>query len=313
MPTGQPMNAAQARIIDPILSDHARGYSNASYVGQFLFPTVDMPTRAAKRIEFDRSSFRRRRTRRAPGAPINRLEFGYEGKPVALHQEALGAIIPIEHQQEAQMVPHIDLQQSAVNTVLAVIAMEKEIQQAEVARLAASYAAGNKSALAGDDKWSDVDSNPKVQIADAAEVIRARTGRRPNTLLLGPKPAKALSVHPKILDHFKYTTAEVATLKMLASYLDIDNVVRGDAIYDTDDVTTVDVWGNDAVLAYVPLEGERAMPVPSYGYTYQLAGHPLVEQIRWDADIRSWKNDVLDEFSAEMVGPDAGFLFQNCN
>lgn len=313
MPTGRPMNSAQARVIDPILSDHARGYSNASFVGQFLFPTVDMPTRAAKRIEFDRSSFRRRRTRRAPGTPINRLEFGYEGKPVALHQEALGAIIPIEYQQEAQEVPGIDLQQTAVDLVLASIAMEKEIQQAEVARNAASYANTNRSALAGADKWSADTSNPKVQIADAAEAIRARTGRRPNTLLLGPKPAKALSVHPKILDHFKYTTAEVATLKMLASYLDLDSVIRGDAIYDTDDVTTVDVWGNDSILAYVPPAGQRSMPLPSYGYTYQLSGHPLVEQVRWDPDFRSWKNDVIDEFSAELVGADAGFLFQNCN
>ena len=75
--------------------------------------------------------------------------------------------------------------------------------------------------------------------------------------------------------------------------------------------STVDVWGGDAVLAYVPPAGLRQMALPSYGYTYQLSGHPLVEPSRWDADIRSWKNDVLDEFSAELVGADAGFLFQD--
>lgn len=310
MTVGQQMNAAQARVVDPILTNHARGYTNAEMIGRFLFPQVTMPTRAAKRIEFDRSSFRRRRTRRAPGSQIARLEFGYEGKAVNLHQEALASVIPIEHQEEAGAIPGINLQQTGVDTVLAVIALEKEIQQAQVARNAASYASTNKVALSGDSKWSDPDSDPKTQVFDAKEVIRKRIGRRPNTLVLGGAVTSSLQKHPKLLDHFKYTNSSAVTMPMLQSYFDIENVVSGDAIYDTDDTTTVDVWGGDAILAYVPPEGMRAMPLPSYGYTYQLANHPLVEAVEWDGDIRSWKNAVLDEFSAELVGADAGFLFQ---
>lgn len=45
MPIGQQMNAAQARVVDPILTNHARGYTNAEMIGRFLFPTVTMPTR----------------------------------------------------------------------------------------------------------------------------------------------------------------------------------------------------------------------------------------------------------------------------
>lgn len=310
MPIGQQMNAAQARVVDPILTNHARGYTNAEMIGRFLFPTVTMPTRAAKRIEFDRSSFRRRRTRRAPGAPIARLEFGYEGKPVNLHQEALASVIPIEHQEEANEIPGINLQQTGVDTVLAVISLEKEIQQAQVARNAASYASTNKIALSGTNKWSSPDSDPKTQVFDGKEVIRSRIGRRPNTLVLGGKVTSSLQKHPKLLEHFKHTNSSAITIPMLQSYFDIENVVSGDAIYDTDDTTTVDVWGGDVIMAYVPPEGMRAMPLPSYGYTYQLANHPLVEAVEWDGDIRSWKNAVLDEFSAELVGADAGFLFQ---
>jgi len=304
------MNGSQVRVVDPILTQHARGYKNAEFVGEALFPTVVMPTRAAKRIEFDRSSFRRRRTRRAPGTQIAALEFGYEGKAVSLHQEALSAVVPIEHQEDAKVVPSIDLQQVSVDTVLAVIGLEKEIQQAEVARNAASYAATNKASLVGDFKWSDPDSDPKSQVFDAKEVIRKRIGRRPNTLVLAGGLTSALGKHPKILAHFAYTNSSAITIPMLMQYFDLQNVVSGDAIYDVDDATSVDVWGGDAILAYVPPVGQRQMALPSYGYTYELANHPLVEQSRYDADIRSWKNDVLDEFSAELVGADAGFLFQ---
>lgn len=306
-------NLAQARVVDPILTNHARGYQNAEFVGSALFPQVTMPTRAAKRIEFDRSSFRRRRTRRAPGTPIAALEFGYEGKPVQLHQEALSAVVPIEHQQEAQAVPGIDLQQDAVDTVLAVISLEKEIQQAATARNPAAYASTNKSALVGDAKWSDPDSDPQTQVAVAKEVIRKRIGRRPNTLVLAGGLFSALQTHPKIVAHFAYTNSATITLQMLATYFDVPNVVSGDAIYDLQDGTTVDVWGGDAILAYVApsTSGRRSMALPSFGYTYQLLNHPLVEASRFDADIRSWKNDVLDEFSPELVGADAGFLFQD--
>lgn len=305
------MNGSQVRVVDPILTQHARGYKNAEFVGEALFPTVTMPTRAAKRIEFDRSSFRRRRTRRAPGTQIAALEFGYEGKAVSLHQEALSAVVPIEHQEDAKVVPSIDLQQVSVDTVLAVIGLEKEIQQAEVARNAASYAATNKASLVGDFKWSDPDSDPKSQVFDAKEVIRKRIGRRPNTLVLAGGLTSALGKHPKILQHFAYTNSSAITIPMLMQYFDLQNVVSGDAIYDVDDATSVDVWGGDAILAYVPPVGQRQMALPSYGYTYELANHPLVEQSRYDADIRSWKNDVLDEFSAELVGADAGFLFKD--
>lgn len=310
MPTGTGMSAAQARVIDPILTQHARGYVNTDLVGRFLFPAVTMPTRAAKRIEFDRSAFHRRQTRRAPGARIAQLEFGYEGKPVALHQEALRSNIPFEHQQEADAVPGIDLAQTALDIVLAVIALEKEIQQAEVARNAALYPAENKLALAGTDKWSDPLSDPQEQMNDAVEVIRKRTGRRPNTLLVGATARGALKVHPKIRDHFKYTQTAAISNVMIAEYLDIPTVISGDAIYDTGDAVSVDVWGNDAILAYVPPEAMRNMALPSYGYTYQLAGQPVVEGTKWDDDSKSWYNDVIDEFSAELVGADAGFLFQ---
>ena len=310
MATGDQMNLAQVRVVDPILSTHARGYMNADMVGSALFPTVEMPTRGAKRIEFGRDAFRRRRTRRAPGTQIAQMTFGYEGKPVMLHQEALQAITPTEYQEEARAVPNIDLQRESVDVVLAVIALEKEIQQAEVARNAASYAATNKVALAGDFKWSDPDSNPKEQVFDAKEVIRKRIGRRPNTLLVAGGVGSALGKHPKILDHFKHTNSSAISLAMLASYFDIANVVSGDAIYDTDDATSVDVWGGDAILAYVPAAGQRNMRLPSYGYTYQLRGHPAVGAIDWDKDLLSWTNNVIDEFSAELVGADAGFLFQ---
>lgn len=305
------MNQDQARVVDPILTEHARGYSNGEFIGSILFPTVDMPTRAAKRIEFGREAFRRYATRRAPGANINQISFGYEGKPVALAQQALSAKTPVEHQDEAGAVPGIDLLRESVDLVLYVIAQEKEIAQAQAARTAASYANTNKLALVGDDKWSDPGSDPLIQVSDAKEVIRKRTGRRPNTMAIGGSLAAALRRHPIIREHYKHTTSSAISDEMLRTYFDLQTLAVGDAIYDQDDGTTVDVWGGDAILAYVPPKGARNMRLPAYGYTYQLRNHPFVEAPHYERGVRSWINDVFDEYSAELVGADAGFLFQN--
>jgi hypothetical protein len=305
------LSTDQARVVDPILTDHARGYTNAEFVGRVLFPQVDMPTRAAKRIQFDRASFRRYRTMRAPGAPIGQISFGYEGKAVSLTQHALSAVTPVEHQDEAGAVPGIDIQRENVDLVLAVIATEKEIAQATTARTAASYAASNKVALAGADKFSDETSNPLEVVSDFKETIRSRIGRRPNTLVLGGRVATILKRHPQLREHYKHTTSSTITDEMLRSFFDVAQLAVGDAIYDQEDGTTVDVWGNDLVLAYVPPTGARNMRLPSYGYTYQLRNHPFVEPPHYERGIRSWVNDVFDEYSAELVGADAGALIQN--
>lgn len=309
--TGQTMNAAQARVIDPILTEHARGYSNAEFIGFNLFPRVNMRTRAAKRLEFNREALRRLVTRRAPGSNLGRFTMSYRGVPVNLTQDGLQAVTPVEFVDEASEVPGIDLQMESVSVVMDVINLATEIIQAETARDAANYAASNRLALAGADRFTDPNSDPEVVIADAVETVRARSAKRPNTLALGPNVFRSLKVHPKIRDHFKRTSSAAISAAMLAEYFDIPNVYVGDAIYDVDDASSADVWGDDAILAYVPMEGQRSMRQPSYGYTYELPGHPFVEQTMYDYDSRSWKNNVINENSPELVGSDSGFLIQN--
>lgn len=306
------MNASQARVVDPILTNHARGYTQAGFIGDELLPIVNMPTRAAKRIEFGREAFRRYKIIRAPGAGISRIQVGYEGKPVALIQRALGATTPLEHIDEAAEVPGIDLLTENVNTVLAVIQLDREISQAESARNPAVYANTNKVALVGAAKWSDDASKPDVDVEDAKEVIRGRTGRRPNTLTVGAKVAARLRVHPRVQERFATKAHESVVISdaMLAQFFNVERVLVGDAIYDDDNGNQVDVWGNDAVLAFVPAKGQAGMRVPGFGYTYRLNGHPFVQPAYFDRNIRSWANDVFDEWSPELVGPDAGFLFQ---
>lgn len=309
-----PLNTRTAAVIDPILSTHARGYRNSEFISHLLFPRVTIPNRSMRVIKFGKESFRLMNTRRAPGADKKRVQYGYASDPVSLIQDALEGIVPIEHQEEAQAVPGIDLGQGAINMVLDIIDLGHELDAAQIARNTASYATSNRVALTGTDRWSNEASDPHADVAEAKEAIRRRIGRYPNTLTLGPSAFNALTRHPKVKEQFKYTGRESITAEMLAAYFNLKKVIVGAAVYlpetASDADPALDVWGDDAILAFVPDAGDN-FQVPSYGYTYDLRGYPQVRKPYLEERNDSWIYPTTTERRVLLTGAEGGFLFQN--
>ena len=310
----KPMNQRSAQVIDPILSTHARGYRNAEYIGHLLFPRVTIPNRSMHVLKFGKEAFRKYNTRRAPGAEKVRIQYGYAAESVALDQYALEAMVPVEHQEAAEQVPGIDLASGAINMVLDVTDLGLEYDLASLARDPAKYADSNKVELTGKQRWSDPTSDPLKDIDEAKDAIRRRIGRYPNVLTLGPTAFKALKRHPKIKEQFKYTSSQSITAQMLAAYFDLDQVIVGKAVFlpetsgENDDAQ--DVWGDDAILSYVPQAG-ATFQVPAFGYTYVLNGYPQVTQPYFENRNDSWIYPTKVERRPYLVGAEGGFLFQN--
>ncbi|WP_225341601.1 MULTISPECIES: major capsid protein [Agrobacterium tumefaciens complex] len=308
------LNQRSAAVVDPILSTHARGYRNSTFIASVLLPRVSIPNRSMQVIKFGKEAFRKLNTRRAPGAATKRVQYGYAAEPVALVQDSLEGIVPTEHQQEAEKVPGINLGAGAVNMVLDVLDLNLEIDSANIVRNPANYDNNHKVALVGASRWTDPASDPKGDFDEAKEVIRRSIGRYPNTLALGPNAGNALKNHPKIKEQFKYTSKESISDDMLAAYFEVKKVVVGAAVYLPETATDADlandVWGNDAILAYVPEAGDN-FQVPSFAYTYELQGYPQVEQPYYERPIKSWVYPTTVERRPILTGAEGGFLFQN--
>ena len=131
------MSLSAARVVDPVLTTAARGYVNPSFIGRYLFPTVQVGQRAGKVISFGKEAFRLYVTQRAPGQNVGRIQYGYLSNPYALVDHALAGVVPVELMQEANAVPGIDLGIGAINVVQQAIGMRLEIEQATLARNAA--------------------------------------------------------------------------------------------------------------------------------------------------------------------------------
>lgn len=312
MPQGQ-MTTSQARVVDPVNTEIAHGYQHPERTGNALFPIVNIAQRGQKVIKFDKRSFRSYNARRAPGANTKRVQFGYDSEPSALVQESLEGTVPWELMQDAAAVPGVDLSRDSVEEVMDILTLNLEREQAAMATDAANYATANKVALAGTDQWTDDTSDIETQMNDYREAVRKRIGAYPNVLQLGPRAFNALQVHSQVKDRFKYTGRESVTEEMLARFFNLDRVSVGKAVSLPDgaaeDADFVDVWGNNAILARVALTGPRVR-VPSYGYTYQLAGHPLVEMAYQDRNAKSWIYPLTWDRRPYMTGMDAGYLIQ---
>jgi hypothetical protein len=303
------MNASGVRVIDPILSTVAQGYQQADLVGSALFPRVPVEISGGQILEFGKESFKLYNARRAPGSGTKRISFGYLGKPFALVNEALEAPVPREFQRDAGVMPGIDLGQRAVLLCMRTMLLSLEAAQAALATDASQYDASHKITLAGASKWSDPASDPLAHIETGKEAIRQSVGIRPNTLLLSAQAFSAARNNPKIRDQYKYTTADSITVDMLARAFDVKRIVIGEAVVADDAGAISDIWGNNAVLAYVP-DSPSGLEEPSYGYTYTMTGHPAVEEPYYDNNAKSWVYGVSFERVPVLSGITSGYLIQ---
>lgn len=314
--TGLMLYAAQmtpggARVIDPILTTVAQGYKNADFVGNALFPVVPVDQRGGKIISFGKEDFQIYNTGRAPGANTKRVQFGYLAGNYSLEQHALEGLVPFEVMQEADQVPGIDMGKVAVMKTQNIIGLRTEKAQADLATNAANYAASNKATLAGAAQWSDYSgtSDPAKNVSDAIEVVRAKVGKRANTVVIGAAVFASCKNHPKIIDRIKHTGRDVVTTELLASLWDVKKVYVGDAVTADDAGNFTDVWGKNVVVAYTELGSLADMGLPSYGYTYRLRNNPGVELPYQDRSAKSWIYPVTDELSPVIAGALAGYLF----
>ncbi len=305
------MTKAEARVIDPVQTTYARGYTQPGFVGHVLFPTAEVTTRGAKMIKFGMDAFKQADTARAPGAPVRQHQLGYESDPINLAQHALQAMTPFELQDEAAATLSFDMHRDGLDETLEIIGLSKEVDQATVATTAANYDAAHVDTPAGGDLWTDPGSDPKAQIADGKETVRKKIGRNPNKMVLSPAAFSALDVHPQLFDIIKRSGGNAITAELLARFFDMEEVVVGGAVRANAAGGLTDVWGEGVVMGYVsaPMGGNRrSRRRPSYGYTHQLKNFPAVTETWYDRDFESYKSNVFDEYSVDMVGPDAGYL-----
>lgn len=304
------MSLKNQRIVDPVLTTLARGYSNAELIAQELFPVVFLPKSAAKIPVFGKEAFKIYNTERALRAKSNRISpEDLTSIDVSYTEHDLEYPVDVSEEEESIL----SKQKHGTGVVTSAIALRLEKMAADLASNPANYASSNKSALTTTGCWDHASSHPIVAIDNAKEAIRSKIGKRPNVMAIGAATYVALKNHADIIDRLKYSQKGIVTVEILQEILGIKKIVVGEAVYSNDKGTVItDIWGDVAILAYVSQASPelRSEYDPSYGYTCKKSGYPEVDtypEIGGKVDIV--RN--TDKFKPYIVGADAGFLFTN--
>lgn len=305
---------SNVRIVDPVLTNLALGYTNNEFVGQYLMPFVWVDKTRNKLPVFGKEAFRIYNTERALRAMSNRINPDGIGS-IDLVTDEHDLEYPIDYLESSEAAYNLEAQ--AALTTQQGIELRREKMIADMAQNTANYAASNRVTLSGTSQFTNAASDPLGVVETGKDAIRQKTGKRPNTMVIGASCLPSLRFHPQLTDKIKYTEKGIVRLASLRDLFEIDNIYVGEAIYANDADVFTDVWADNIVMAYVPKapsqQGvERNVYEPSYGYTPRRRGMPQVD-VRQE---NGGKIEVVrntDNFRPYIVGAEAGYLIKDVN
>lgn len=302
----------RVRVVDPVLTNLARGYRNAQYIGENLFPIAEIEKESGIIPLFGKEAFRLWATERAIRAKTNVMTADDAGTmDVVLREHDLA--YPIDYREKAEAM--FNEESKAAKRVKDAIDLGREVTAGRLAQDPDTYDAGAKVVLSGASQWSGGGGDPVKNIEDGKEVVRERTGMRPNTIVMGAAAYASLKFHPKLAAALGSQERKLITLEHLKSLFGVGDIFIGEALAADGRGATGDIWGDNVVLAYVARPGEGASSdhdIPSFGYTLRKQGMP--ETDKYDAE--GGKVEYVrhtDIYKVVVVGADAGYLIADTN
>lgn len=308
---------------NPVLTSILLGLGQGTMIAERMFPRLPQALSKVTLAQLGDERLRRYNLRRAPGTATKRVQIKYEGRTYEVNQYAVDVPIPRELIRESEaaarfnLTANLDISRIAMVTANDILALGYEIEAATLATDGDQYPAGHVLDLASGTKWSAETGTPVSDISDAMELIRKKIGKRPNTLTLSADAAHAIRHNKEVRGYLPSTQMGPASLDQLKSILGLADIHVGDAVWINDDDEGADVWGNHAVVAYVPRlsgggSGDISLAEPAFGFTNVIEGHPFAEQPRYDGEHKSWIYGATYERQVNIAYNQAAVLFSNC-
>jgi hypothetical protein len=296
------------RVVDPILTNIARGYSNNEYIGTNLLPVVQVDKEGGKIPLFGKDAFRVYDTKRAIKADSNKADIeGFDTTSYATTEYDLA--IPLDYREIKESM--LDIEKNAAIRATEALKLGLEKQIADLVQDANLYPSTNKETLVNN-QFNDAGIDPIEIIESKKNALRGLIGKRPNVMVMGASVFDNLKSHVKLLERIKYSSLGVVTLDLMKQVFGIPNILVGESIYSEDGSTFTDIWGDNVILAYLSNPtGYGTTPYePCFGYTLQLKGHPYVDTYE-EAGGKVKVVRATDNYDVKIVGIESAYLLKD--
>lgn len=310
-----PNRLDELRMVDPVLSTIAQGYSNDSFIANKIFPAVNIEKSKMKIPVFGKEAFYIRETDRAIRAVSNRIP-PTNISLIDIETQEKDIEMALDHLEQSEATNFERYLRQVTKTLKESIDLAKEKTSADIVQNTSNYDTDMKEVVASADAWDDGTNSidPIEIIKDGMSSVRGKIARYPNTMIIGEATYRTLMQHSKILDRIKYSTLGKASKNILSELTDIPNIYVGLSVYTADGTDFTDIWGDNVVLAYVN-QNDREMRSefdPSFGYTFRRKGMPEVDTYTENGG----KLKVIrytDNYAVKVTAQDAAFLISNTN
>ena len=307
------MSLANKRIVDPVLTTLARGFSQPNLIGTKLFPVVSVEKEGGKIPQFGKEAFKVYNTERAIRSRSNRINpDGLSSIDFVLEEHDLE--YPMDYREIDEDIRNLKLHATKVTTEGIALRLEKKI--ADLVQNLSNFPTGNKITLDSASKFTTPTSDPIAVFETAKEALRSKIAKRPNVCILGAASYAALKNHPVILDRIKFTQHAIIEVGTLETLLGFDKIYIGESVFVNDTTGSFsDVWADNAILAYVPMASAdvpNSYYEPSFAYTLQKNAYPIVD-VYEETGNKVQVVRTTNIFVPKIVGADAGYLINDTN
>lgn len=298
------------RIVDPILTHLAAGYTPSHLIGQNLFPTVKVKSQKGRVPIFGKDSFVLRDSNRAIRSNSNRIPtMDFETVEFALQERDLE--VAIDYLEEMETYDLLQYEQKLVTDLLNIMELEKEKTIADYVQNPNNYGSNNKLVLNTNDNFSNGGS-PKTIIQSAIEQLRRQISRRPNLMIVGVETYNLLINHTELNYPLNNIGKISGDLQVLKEAFGIKNILVGQSVYSDDGRSFKDIWEDNIILAYVDQSQNKSQYNPSYGYIFQREGMPEIDSY-YENGGKVKIIRATDNWAMKVVAPEAAFLIKNTN
>ncbi len=265
--------------VNTLLTNISIAYKNPSYIADQAFLPVTVNKQSGLVPKYDQSHwFRNAAEIRAPGTASRRGGFKVtKTDTYYCPRFSFGFEIPDELRDNQDEPFNMD--RDGTNYVT-----EKGMLCREVAFATDFFASGkgwtDKAGGTDFTQWSDYSASaPLVDIEGYKDDMEAAIGQEPTRFIIGKQVYVQLKWHPDLIDTIKYTQRGVMTTELMASLMEISQLLVGRAIQVSSaegvaeaSATYVRIWGKSGLLLYTP--AAPSIMLPAAGYTFVWARVP---------------------------------------
>jgi hypothetical protein len=290
----------------------------ASFVARKVFPVVPVQHRSDRYYVYDKKQwFRSDARKRAPGTESAGSGFTVDNTPNyfadvrAIHKD-------VDDQVRANADAVINPDRDATEFVTRDLMLEQELDWASTYFTTGVWTG---STTGGDivpgTLWDVGGSTPIEDLRAQMTSILRRTGFMPNKVVLGIDVWNVLQDHADFLERIKFVERAIVAPELLASLLELDEVLISKAVQDLDQEGPTDdmqfIMDKDVLLVYAA--PRASLLHPSGGYTFAWTGMfganaagMRVKRFRME-ELSADRVEGESAYDHKLVAPECGAFF----